>query len=72
MAHRRILLPIGKGSRTIKFWEDSIRAFTGHVVRWGQRVTPLGTSTVELPPNHQSALEIVQRYRAVNDLRVTA
>ena len=46
--------------------------FTGHVVRWGQRVTPLGTSTVELPPNHQSALEIVQRYRAVNDLRVTA
>ena len=38
--------------------------FTGHVVRWGQRVTPLGTSDVELPPNQQSALEIVTRYRA--------
>src|SRR5688500_5019473 len=46
--------------------------FTGHVVRWGQRVTPVGTSPVELPPNHQSALEIVQRYRKINDLRVSA
>ncbi len=46
--------------------------FTGHVVRWGQRVTPLGVSDVELPPNHQTALEIVQRYRAVNNLRVSA
>jgi 3-oxoacyl-[acyl-carrier-protein] synthase III len=45
--------------------------FTGHVVRWGPRVTPLGTSSVELPPNHQSALEIVQRYRAIRNLRVT-
>jgi 3-oxoacyl-[acyl-carrier-protein] synthase-3 len=46
--------------------------FTGHVVRWGQRVTPLGTSDVELPPNHQTALEIVERYRAVKNLRVSA
>ena len=38
--------------------------FTGHVVRWGERVTPLGTSDVELPPNNQTALEIVERYRA--------
>jgi 3-oxoacyl-[acyl-carrier-protein] synthase-3 len=44
--------------------------FTGHVVRWGQRVTPLGTSAVELPPNDKSALEIVQRYRAISSLRV--
>ena len=28
--------------------------FTGHVVRWGERVTPLGTSDVELPPNNQT------------------
>src|SRR6187549_1438918 len=40
--------------------------FTGHVVRWGQRVTPIHTSDVELPPNTQSALEIVQRYRAIS------
>jgi 3-oxoacyl-[acyl-carrier-protein] synthase-3 len=39
--------------------------FTGHVVRWGQRVTPLGTSPVQLPPANQSALEIVQKYRAI-------
>ena len=39
--------------------------FTGHVVRWGARVTPLGTSAVELPPATQSALEIVQRYRRI-------
>ncbi len=44
--------------------------FTGHVVRWGQRVTPLGTTDVELPPNNQSALEIVERYRRIAHQRV--
>ena len=44
--------------------------FTGHVVRWGQRVTPLGTSDVELPPNNQTALELVTKYRAIKLLRV--
>jgi 3-oxoacyl-[acyl-carrier-protein] synthase-3 len=39
--------------------------FTGHVVRWGERLTPLGTSDVQLPPTDQSALEIVARYRAI-------
>ena len=39
--------------------------FTGHVVRWGQRVTPLGTTSVDLPPDNQTALEIVQRYRRI-------
>jgi 3-oxoacyl-[acyl-carrier-protein] synthase-3 len=45
--------------------------FTGHVVRWGQRVTPLGTSSVELPPNKQTALTLVKKYRGVKDLRVS-
>ena len=40
--------------------------FTGHVVRWGQRITPLATSDVELPPNNRTALEIVTRYRAIS------
>ena len=44
--------------------------FTGHVVRWGERVTPLGASDIELPTNHQTALEIIQRYRAIHNLRV--
>ena len=39
--------------------------FTGHVVRWGERVTPLGTSSVELPPVKQTALEMVTRYRKI-------
>jgi 3-oxoacyl-[acyl-carrier-protein] synthase-3 len=39
--------------------------FTGHVVKWGSRLTPLGKSDVELPPNNQSALQIVERYRKI-------
>jgi len=46
--------------------------FTGHVVRWGQRVTPLGTSSVELPPDTENALERVNRYRRIKSLRVVA
>ncbi len=36
-----------------------------HVIRWGERVTPLGTSAAALPPCTQSALEIVTGYRAL-------
>lgn len=36
-----------------------------HVIRWGERVTPLGTSPAELPPVTRSALEIVNGYRAL-------
>ena len=35
-----------------------------HVVRWGDRVTPLGTSPMELPPTDKTALEIVNEFRA--------
>jgi 3-oxoacyl-[acyl-carrier-protein] synthase III len=31
-----------------------------HVIRWGERVTPLGTTDIDLPPCDKSALEIVQ------------
>jgi 3-oxoacyl-[acyl-carrier-protein] synthase-3 len=44
--------------------------FTGHVVRWGQRTSPMGTSDVDLPPAHQTALDLVAKYRAVKDRRV--
>jgi 3-oxoacyl-[acyl-carrier-protein] synthase III len=44
--------------------------FTGHVVRWGERVKPLGDSDVDLPPLQESALEIVKRYRGIANLRV--
>jgi 3-oxoacyl-[acyl-carrier-protein] synthase-3 len=31
-----------------------------HVVRWGERVTPLGTTDLDLPPCRESALDIVR------------
>jgi 3-oxoacyl-[acyl-carrier-protein] synthase III len=37
------------------------------LVKWGDRVTPLGTSDAELPPCTQSALEIVNEVRARQD-----
>jgi 3-oxoacyl-[acyl-carrier-protein] synthase-3 len=39
--------------------------FTAHVVRWGERVTPLASSDVALPPNDRTALDIIARYRAI-------
>lgn len=36
-----------------------------HLVRWGERVTPLGTTDIDLPPCTQSALELVQEIRAI-------
>lgn len=37
------------------------------VVRWGRRVTPLGTSDRVLPPCTQTALELVNASRAIHD-----
>jgi 3-oxoacyl-[acyl-carrier-protein] synthase-3 len=31
-----------------------------HVIRWGERVTPLGTTDIDLPPCTQTAVEIVK------------
>jgi 3-oxoacyl-[acyl-carrier-protein] synthase-3 len=35
-----------------------------HLVRWGERVTPLGVSDADLPPVKKTALEMVQDIRA--------
>lgn len=37
------------------------------LVRWGERVTPLGTSAMELPPLTKTALEMVNEVRAGQD-----
>ena len=37
------------------------------LVRWGDRITPLGRSDAELPPCTESALEMVNRVRAGQD-----
>jgi 3-oxoacyl-[acyl-carrier-protein] synthase-3 len=34
-----------------------------HLVRWGERTTPLGTTDADLPPVQHSALELVQALR---------
>jgi 3-oxoacyl-[acyl-carrier-protein] synthase-3 len=39
--------------------------WSAHVLKWGERTTPLGTSDVELPPCTKSALEMVRGYIAV-------
>jgi 3-oxoacyl-[acyl-carrier-protein] synthase-3 len=36
-----------------------------HLVRWGDRVTPLGTSKADLPPCNKTALELVNEIRAI-------
>lgn len=38
--------------------------FCAHLIRWGERTTPVGTTDVELPPCDRSALEIVNALRA--------
>lgn len=38
--------------------------YCAHLVRWGSRVTPLGTSDAALPPASATALEMVQALRA--------
>jgi 3-oxoacyl-[acyl-carrier-protein] synthase-3 len=37
---------------------------SAHLIRWGERVTPLATSDAELPPCPKTALELVQDIRA--------
>ncbi len=39
-------------------------SFSAHVLRWGERTTPLAVSEVELPPCEKSALEMVRGYLA--------
>jgi 3-oxoacyl-[acyl-carrier-protein] synthase-3 len=37
--------------------------FCAHLIRWGERITPLGASDVELPPCTATGLELVQALR---------
>jgi 3-oxoacyl-[acyl-carrier-protein] synthase-3 len=41
--------------------------FAALLVRWGDRVTPLGASPREFPPCTQTALEMVNAIRATQD-----
>jgi 3-oxoacyl-[acyl-carrier-protein] synthase-3 len=34
--------------------------YCSHLVRWGERVTPRGTTDIDLPPCTQSALDMVR------------
>jgi 3-oxoacyl-[acyl-carrier-protein] synthase III len=48
--HALLLLPGFGGGLT----------YCAHVIRWGERTTPLGVSAVELPPSDRSGLELVR------------
>lgn len=37
--------------------------FCAHLVRWGERTTPIATANIDLPPPERTALEMVERYR---------
>ena len=50
-----ILMPAFGGGLTL----------SAHLLRWGERTTPLGYSDVELPPCTQTALELVNEIRAI-------
>jgi 3-oxoacyl-[acyl-carrier-protein] synthase-3 len=39
-------------------------SWSAHVLRWGERIVPLGQSDVQLPPCERTALEMVQGYMA--------
>jgi 3-oxoacyl-[acyl-carrier-protein] synthase-3 len=41
--------------------------FCSHVIRWGERVTPLAQSDVALPPCERSALEMARDYMGRRD-----
>ena len=49
-AGSRILAPAFGGGLT----------YCAHLIRWGSRTTPLGTTDVELPPCNKTGLELVQ------------
>jgi 3-oxoacyl-[acyl-carrier-protein] synthase-3 len=36
--------------------------YCSHLIRWGKRTTPLGTSNAELPPPDRTALEMIADY----------
>ena len=38
--------------------------YCAHVVRWGDRTAPLGTSSVELPPTGRTALQLIEDLQA--------
>jgi 3-oxoacyl-[acyl-carrier-protein] synthase-3 len=43
---------------------------SAHLIRWGERLTPLERSDAELPPTNKTALEIVNEIRAQKKLGV--
>ena len=49
-----ILMPAFGGGLTL----------SSHLIRWGERTTPLGTTAIDLPPCERTALEIVNGIRA--------
>jgi 3-oxoacyl-[acyl-carrier-protein] synthase III len=47
-------------------------SYCSHVVRWGERVTPLGETSIDLPASERSALQIVRDVIATKPQRPAA
>ena len=45
--------------------------FCAHLIRWGDRVTPLGTSDIELPPCDRTAVQLIHEVAARKITRAT-
>ena len=58
---------VGRGANLLMPAFGGGLTYCSLLVRWGDRVTPLGRCDVELPPCDESALEMVNRIRAVQD-----
>jgi 3-oxoacyl-[acyl-carrier-protein] synthase III len=56
---------IAPGSHVLLTGFGAGLSWSAHVLRWGERTAPLGTSDAALPPCTKSALEIVRGYMAV-------
>jgi 3-oxoacyl-[acyl-carrier-protein] synthase-3 len=41
---------------------------SSHLIRWGERTTPLGTTDADLPPCPKTALELVNEIRAIKQV----
>jgi len=46
--------------------------YCAHLVRWGERTTPLGESDIQLPPSERSALQILRDLLAVKTVLTNA
>ena len=66
MGSEELLRKFGKPKSDNRFFGGGL-TYCSLLVKWGTRVTPLGTSDAALPPCTETALAMVNRVRANQD-----